>query len=237
MKKYFLIIAITLAAVGANAQGYNYNQYGIEFGISSVKGYTNVARNYDNYAYNLNFVYNYSPYLPVMIELQAGRLTGGGLTVDRDKYKRQYQNNYKAIILHADVMAGEIMDYDDSFFKDFLKNFYLGTGVGVIANSLKVQRYSLDDPTYRFPGKDGGVNFMLPLRFGYQIKIYNDVDMPVFGIDLGYRHNIVFGEGLDGYNDPSGKFKNNALSQYRQITIGLRYNFGSETSYVKSIRR
>ena len=217
--------------------GYNYNQYGIGFGFSSVKGYTNVKRNYDHYAYNLNFIYNYSPYLPVMAELQVGTLSGGGLTVDRDLYRRQYLNKYKALILHADVQGGEIMDYQDNFFLDVLKNFYLGTGVGIIANSLTVQRTSLDDPNYVFPGDNSGVNFMLPFRFGYEIKIYNEVDMPVFGIDIGYRHNIVFGEGLDGYNDTSGKFKNNALSQYRQITIGIRYNFGTETSYNKSIRR
>jgi hypothetical protein len=237
LKKYFLFIFIALAALEVKAQGsYNYNDFGIGVGVSSVKGYTNVRRNYDNYAYNLNFTYNYSPYLPVTLELQAGKLTGGGLTVDRDLYRRQYENNYKAILLHIDVQAGEIMDYERNTFLNIIKNFYLGTGGGFVANSLKVQRTSLDDPNYRFPGRDNGINFMLPLRFGYEIKIYNEIDMPVFGIDIGYRHNIVFGEGLDGYNDPSSKFKNNALSQYRQITIGLKYNFGRETSYTKAIR-
>jgi hypothetical protein len=237
LKKYFLFIALALASFKIKAQGgYNYNSFGIGIGASSVKGYTNVARNYTHQAYNLNLVYNYSPYVPIMVELQAGTLSGGGLTVEEDRYRRQYKNNFKAAILHADLQLGEVMDYQRNWVMNFLKNFYLGSGVGFISNSLKVQRTSLDDPNYVFPGDDSGINVMIPLRFGYEIKIYNYDDMPVFGIDLGYRHNVVFGEGLDGYNDPSGKFKNNALSQYRQITIGLRYNFGTETSYNKSIR-
>lgn len=236
MKKYFLLILITAAACSVKAQGYNYNNYGIGFGVSSVKGYTNVARNYDNMAYNINFVYNYSPYVPVMAEFQFGTLTGGGLTVDRDPYRRQYKNNYNAVYLHADLQAGEVMDYQGSFLLDILKNFYIGTGAGFVLNNLTVQRTSLDDPNYVFPGKNSGINFSLPLRFGYEFKIYNEYDMPIFNIDLGYRHNVVFGEGLDGYNDPSSKFKNNALSQYRQITVGIRFNFGAESAYDRSIR-
>lgn len=235
MKKLILFIAITLAAFTAKAQ-YNYNTLGVGVGFSSVKGYTNVARNYDEKAYNVNLIYNYSPYLPVAVEYQWGKLTGGGLTVDRDKYRRQYSNNYKALILHADLYAGEIIDYEDSFFKNFLKNFFIGTGIGAISNNLTVQRTSLDDPNYVFPGDNSGINIMIPLRAGYEIRLYGAYDQPFVGLILGYNHSLVFGEGLDGYNDPAGTFKNNALSQYRQITVGLRVNFGNEVSYTKSIR-
>ncbi|WP_374948977.1 hypothetical protein [Mucilaginibacter sp.] len=235
MKKLILFIAITLTALAANAQ-YNYNTLGVGIGASSVRGYTNVKRNYDEKAYNLNIIYNYSPYVPVAVEFQFGKLTGGGLTVDRDLYRRQYSNKYKALIVHADLYAGEVMDYDNSFFKNFLKNFFLGTGVGVISNDLTVQRTSLDDPNYVFPGDNSGVNLMIPLRAGYEIRLYGEYNQPFVGLILGYNHSVVFGEGLDGYNDPSSKFRNNALSQYRQITVGLRVNFGNEVSYTKPIR-
>jgi hypothetical protein len=235
LKKTFLFIVITLAAFTARAQ-YNYSTLGVGIGFSSVKGYTNVKRNYDEKAYNLNFIYNYSPYVPIAAEIQFGKLTGGGLTVDRDFYRRQYANNYKALIIHADLQFGEIIEYENSFFMKLLKDFYVGTGVGAISNSLKVQRTSLDDPNYVFPGDNSGINLLIPLRAGYEFKIYDDYNQPFMGIIVGYNHNIVFGEGLDGYNDPSSKFKNNALSQYRQITVGVRVNFGSSVSYSKSIR-
>jgi hypothetical protein len=222
VKKYFLFVVITLATFTARAQD-NYNTYGIGVDYSSVKGYTNVKNSYNENAYNLSFIYNYSQYVPIAVEVQFGKLTGGGLTVDKDLYRRQYSNNYKAIILHADLQAGEIMGDE----KNFLKNFYLGTGIGAISNNLTVQRTSLNNPNYVFPGDNSGTNIMIPFRFGYEFKIYGEYNQPFMGIIAGYNHNVVFGEGLDGYNDPVSKFKNNALSQYRQITVGVRVNFGN----------
>jgi hypothetical protein len=56
-------------------------------------------------------------------------------------------------------------------------------------------------------------------------------------IDIAYIHSLVFGEGLDGYNDPPSTFKNNATNQYRQILIGIKFHFGNITAYNKLIRR
>jgi hypothetical protein len=74
------------------------------------------------------------------------------------------------------------------------------------------------------------------LRFGYEFKIYDSYNEPSMAIDLGYIHTVAFGEGLDGYDDPSSKFKNDALDQYRQISISFKYYFGKVTSYNKLIR-
>jgi hypothetical protein len=68
---------------------------------------------------------------------------------------------------------------------------------------------------------------MIPIRLGYEYAVTNDFGEPIFRVTLSYEHNLVFGEGLDGYNDPSSHFKNNNLDQYRQITIGVKFNFGS----------
>jgi hypothetical protein len=123
-----------------------------------------------------------------------------------------------------------------------LKDFYAGTGVGFISNANTVQRYSVNAAPYpqpgyyKFPGNDNSLDLMVPLRIGYEFKIYDAYNEPSIAIDLGYIHTIAFGEGLDGYNDPSSKFKNNALDQYRQITIMFKYFFGNVTSYNKLIR-
>jgi len=222
-------------AFTAKAQ-YNYSTLGVGIGFSSVKGYTNLRKNNNDKAYDFNFIYNYSPYVPIAAEIQFGKLSGGGLTIDQDLHRRQYSNNYKALIIHADLQAGEVIEYENSPFMNFIKGFYIGTGIGLISNNLKVQRTSLDNPNYVFPGKDDGINLALPLRFGYELKIYDDYDQPFMGIIVGYNHSVIFGGDLDGYSDPSGKFKNNALSQYRQINVGLRFNFGNTVSYNRSIR-
>ncbi len=174
--------------------------------------------------------------MPIGLEFQLGKLSGGGTDLKIDKDGRQFVNNYKALILHMDVQAGEVINYQGSTVLNVLKNFYLGAGIGGIANSVVTQRTSVIDPTYTFPGKDNGINLIVPLRFGYEFKFYNEYDQPNVRLDIGYQHNLTFGEGLDGYADPSTKFKNNALDQYRQITVGIKVNFGGQNSYDKEIR-
>jgi hypothetical protein len=137
-----------------------------------------------------------------------------------------------------------IMDYGDSWFLDRVKGLYLGTGIGFIYNNLtSIQRYNQfieNDPigsTRGFEGKNNGLNLILPLRFGYEFKIYDDYDQPRYGIDIGIQHYFDIGEGIDGYNDNSKIYKNNAIDQYTYVTIGFKYNFGNTTSYTKLIRK
>jgi hypothetical protein len=248
LKKLVLLFVFTISAVLAKAQlGYNYKEFGIGLDVNYERGYTNVNRQTENIGTNLNFIYNYSPYIPVVAELQFGTLSGGGLTPDLDKYGRKYSNHYEAFLLHADFQLGEVIDYSQSEFLNIIKNFYFGSGLGVVFNSNSVQRTNIYDgtnglpnngpSTYIFPGSDNSINLTVPLRFGYEFKVYNSYEEPYLAFDIGYVHNLVFGEGLDGYDDPSNKFKNNATNQYRQIQVGVKFFFGNITSFNKLIRR
>jgi hypothetical protein len=243
LKKYILFFVSVLAVITVKAQsGYNYQEWGVGADASYIRGYTNVQKQYDHPSFNFNVIYNYNPYLPVMAEFQTGTLSGGGLLPSQDKYGREYTNHYKALIFHADVQLGSAIDYEYSWILQILKDFYVGTGVGFISNSNTVQRYSIYAPPYpqpgyyKFPGNDNSVDLMVPLRFGYEFKFYDDYNEPSFAINVGYIHNLAFNEGLDGYNDPPSKFKNNAVDQYRQIVVGFRYYFGRVVSYNKLIR-
>nr|WP_067062910.1 hypothetical protein [Mucilaginibacter sp. L294] len=238
MKKYLLFIALTLCFYKGKAQGsLNYAMYGIGISASENRPYADLKREYKNKSYAITGNYFFTPYVPIGLEFQFGKLSGGGNTVDLDKDLRRYENNYKALILHMDVQLGEVINYERNAFLNIVKNFYAGAGVGGIYNKVDANRTQDGSvPLYTFPGKDNSVNFIVPLRFGYEFKFYNAYDQPNIRLDIGYQHNLTFGEGLDGYDDPSTKFKNNALDQYRQITIGIKVNFGGEGSYDKDIR-
>lgn len=205
-----------------------------------MRGYTNIPRQDNNIGFNGNFTYNYNPYIPIELELQKGMLSGGGLTVDKDRYGRKFTNNFLALYLHADVQLGAVIDYGNGWFLNVVKNFYLGSGIGLVRNNNKVQRTNVilanGGTDYVFPGSDQSTNFSIPLRVGYEFKIFDSYNEPGWAIDIGYVHNIVFGEGLDGYDDPTAKFKNNATNQYRQFTIGFKYFFGNTVSYNKLVR-
>lgn len=237
MKKYILFFVALIAAITVKAQsGYNYYEWGIGGDASYERGYTNITQQNSHIGFNGNIIYNYNPYLPIEAEFQTGQLSGGGPLPKQDPYGRQYVNNYKAVILHADVQLGATIDYSGSWILNIVKNFYAGTGIGLINNSNVVQRTSIYEPSYVFPGKDNSLDFMVPLRFGYEFKIWDSYNQPSMAIDIGYIHNLAFGEGLDGYDDPESKFKNNATNQYRQITIGFKYYFGTTVAFNKLIR-
>ena len=144
MKKLILFLAFAFSAIIVKAQvGYNYKEFAVGLDISYERGYTNLAKQYDHIGESLNFTYNYSPYIPVTAELQFGTLSGGGLTPNIDKSGRQYTNHYEAFVVHGDFMMGEIIDYSESDILNILKNFYIGSGIGVVFNSNTVQRTNL----------------------------------------------------------------------------------------------
>lgn len=233
MKKLILFISLFVCAATAKAQ-YNYSEWGFGGGYSIVRPYSDLAQNNKDKSFNVDLYYNYSPYLPFALEVQKGRLSGGNDLTDPSH--RYFTNNFLSISVHADLQLGEIIDYDNNFFLQLCKGLYLGTGVGGSFNNVAVRRYAVDDPTYRFPGKDRSLNLLVPIRFGYEVKIYNYDDEPFMSISVGYVHNLTFSEGMDGYDDPSNHFKNNAQDMFSQITVGLKFNIGEPVSYIKSIK-
>ncbi|GAA4332414.1 hypothetical protein GCM10023149_38690 [Mucilaginibacter gynuensis] len=216
-------------------QSYNYREWAIGITGGMTKPFCDLQKTDFGYSGGATITYNYNPYIPLTAEFQFGRLSGGDIFSDKDT--RQFTNNYKAALIYGDVQLGSFIEYSYSGFLDAIKGFYGGTGVGFIMNNNKTNRYSRTNVGYRFPGVDKSSNFMVPVRFGYEFKIFDAYDDPYLRITIGYVHNFTFGEGLDGYNDPPEIFKNDQPDQYNQITIGIRYDFGREVSYNKFIRR
>jgi hypothetical protein len=237
--KKSLIIALILFLCHKNllAQlSYNFLNYSIGVGAGFVRADADLAQHITKQAIFGTLSYNYSPYITITGELQAGKLAGGDPNTDKDT--RAFVNNYKAILLYGDVQAGEFIDYQYRDLANILKNVYVGTGVGIIHNAMAyVQRASLNNPGYIFPGEDSSTELMVPLRIGYEFKFFNRYQEPNIRVNIGYQESLVYGEGLDGYNDPPTKFKNHHVDRYSLISIGVKYNFGSPVTYKKPINR
>ncbi len=215
-----------------------YYDYGFGVGASYDKAFADTKRHDAHPGFNFNFTYNFTPFLPLAAEFQFGTLSGGGRTVDKDAYGRYFKNAYKAMVIRADALFGSFINYSDSDVLTALKDLYVGCGAGVIGNNLvDVQRTNLiaaNGPlNYTFPGKDNGLNPLVALRVGYDLKINNNFDEPRYHINIGYQYNVTFGEGLDGYNDDPKVFKNNSPDQYGQIMLVFRMDFGQTSVYSK----
>ena len=247
LKKYILFFIVVFAAGTVKAQsGYTYQQFGVGVDAGYVHGYTNLATQYSHPSYSISGVYSLTPYIPIAAELQFGQLSGGDSPYNvynpaapLDKYGRGYVNTYKAFYLHADYQLGNDIDYSYGTFLQIIKNFYVGTGIGFVSNNNQNQRTNLipsnGSTSYVFPGKSTGVDPVLPLRVGYEFKIYNYYNVPSMALDLGYTQYIDFGSGLDGYSNPP-PFKQKYLNQYGQFVVSLKFFFGEPVPYNKLIR-
>jgi len=127
------------------------------------------------------------------------------------------------------VQAGEVIDYSNSPFANALKNLYLSAGIGMVVNDLSTNRYSYKIPDYYTPGDDHSEEIYIPLRIGYEFKLFNQYNQPSVKIDLAYQTNLIMGDDLDGF--VTGKTND----KYTEIVLGVKFSLGSITSYRKQI--
>ncbi len=223
------IVFVAFAAQLAQAQkGYNFDQFDIGVSANSNQVYGDAESRKSTFSGAVNLNYNITPYANIVAEFQAGTLAGG----DSLKYRsgRQFKSNYKAFILRGQLQAGEIMDYSTSSFKNALKGLYISSGIGLSSNDIKyAARVSNTDPPFFSPGKNSSNEFFVPVRIGYELKLFNAYNMPTVKFDIGYQANIMLGENLDGYNTGA------ATDIWQQLSIGVKLSLGGSTSYRKSV--
>ncbi len=219
-KTTILTLLVCCTSLIAKAQiGYDYSQYdiGVAAGFDQVDG--NAQTQPFSESIHFNFTFNYTPYTNFVLEAQFGKLTGG------DSIKtisgRYFNNDFSAFIFRGQLQLGEVLDYSHSQFSNAVKNLYLSAGMGYIINYItKINRYSIQVPGLYSGGKNSSNELFIPLRLGYEFKIFNSFQQPSVKIDLGYQYNYVLGNGVDGFSGPK---KDEA---YTQMVIGVKFAFG-----------
>ncbi|UEG52614.1 hypothetical protein LLH06_16815 [Mucilaginibacter daejeonensis] len=230
MKRYLFTLSICLISFLAKAQlGYNYAQY--DLGVSGALNYayTDAETIKGTPAVHLHFTYNHTPFLNYIAEVQLGKLAGGDSV--NTLSGRQFKNNYSAVSFRVQLQAGELINYENSMFFNALKNIYVSSGIGVIYNNMdEIHRNSLYIPDYTSTGRNNSSEAFIPIKLGYEFKIFNSYDEPAVKLDLGYQHNLILGDQLDGIK--AGIHKD----MYKQFVVTLKFGIGGYTSYRKSIR-
>ena len=230
IKKIVLTLFLGFSAVIVKAQiGFNYSKYdvGVAAGFNQVFGDASTETTTTSAIFS--FTYNQTPYTNFVLEGQFGQLKGGNYVKDRSK--RQFANNFRAFDLRGQLQLGELIDYSRSPFANFIKNGYVSTGIGEISDQITFITRDNNYGRFTTPGQNDSNEIYIPIRLGYEIKVYNQYNEPSFKIDLAYQYYLIFGDNLDGYT--WGK-SNDILSQ---VTIGLKFAIGgSVTSYRKQIQ-
>lgn len=239
LKKISLIIAFVVISFSVSAQiGYNYDQFSLGVGINSVKINGDLNKAYRQASYSANLSYHFTPFVTFSAEAQFGRLNSANADSTKTYYGEQSSNKFTTIMFNADVQLGEFINYNDDFsaipiltkILNGAKNIYIGTGAGVIFNKMDyINRQDFLDPNIILGGLDKSNELIIPVRIGYEYKIYNAYDEPQIRINLGYQINYAIGDNMDGFKMG---LHNDSFSQ---LTLGIKVGIGGVTSYRKPI--
>lgn len=229
LKAIFIILLICPAFIAQAQNGYNYAQYDIGTAVGFDKVYGDAETVKTMPAIHFNFTYNSTPFVNFVFEAQLGKLRGGDSVLT--KSGRYFNNDFAAFIFRGQLQLGEIMDYSRSPVQNALKNLYVSIGAGFVRNHItQVSRTSKQVADFYTGGDDQSKEPFIPLRIGYEIKLYNRYSQPSAKIDIGYGYNYVLGDDLDGFVAGAKK------DIYTQFTLGVKFALGSAlTSYRKQI--
>ncbi|WP_316826465.1 hypothetical protein [Pedobacter miscanthi] len=234
---YITLLLVFIGSFSFAQSNYFKMSYGFGGGVN--KSYTDVYKGGFGYTAYGVFDYHITPFVTLGLEGQYGMVQGGDIV--NDPHNRQFVNKYKTLSVNVKLMLGEVVDYDKSEFLYNIRGLYLGLGVGVVNNNITdIVRYKPSwaayDPGYGpFPGQDKSNNLLVPLNFGFNYFINDGYGYMRYVININAQSNFTFGEGLDGYNDSSTKFKNYSPDVYNAYTIGFKYMLGRIKSYRKTL--
>ncbi len=239
LKKFSLLVAFVVISLSVSAQiGYNYDQFSLGVGISSAKIHGDLNKTYSQAAYAVNLNYHFTPFVTFSGEAQFGRLESGNADSTKAYYGEQSSNKFTTLMFHADVQLGEFINYNDDFsaipiltkILNGAKNIYIGTGAGVIFNKMDyINRQDYIDPNIVLTGLDKSNELIIPVRIGYEYKIYNGYDEPKIRLNIGYQANYAIGDNMDGFK------MGQSNDWFSQITFGIKVGIGGVTSYRKPI--
>jgi hypothetical protein len=230
LKTTLLTLFFCYAVLTAKAQiGYNYAPYDIGTSVGFNKVYGDAETLTTMPSINFNFTYNATPFTNFVFEAQLGKLRGGDSVLT--KSGRYFNNDFAAFIFRGQLQFGEFLDYSNSTLNNALKNLYVSAGIGFVRNHItQISRNSEQVAGFYTGGDDNTKEPFIPLRIGYEFKLYNSYSQPSVKIDLGYGYNYVLGDGLDGFTAGSKK------DVYTQFTLGVKFAIGAAAiSYRKQI--
>jgi hypothetical protein len=224
MKKVSTTVIALLLCMNVMAQS-NFYKISIGGGIGYTHSFTDVKKHDFDLAGYGTLDYHFTPFFSLGAEIQKGQIVGG--SIETDPFERQFINSYAAATINTKVALGAFINYNSGYFSNFAKDVYLGVGAGIIRNRMKsVVRFQESNPLYRFPGDNYSNDIVLPFNLGTNIYFRSFSGFPRLAININLQTNVTIGEGLDGYNDSSEKFKNSSPDIYNYYSVGVKYHFG-----------
>ena len=229
-KTTLLTLLICCTAFIAKAQlGYNYSQFDVGTSVGFNQVYGDAAPQKTTASINFNFTFNATPYTNFVFEAQLGQFAAGDSTKSPGL---QFTSSFYAFIFRGQLQFGEFLDYQRSPFLNAVKNLYVSAGVGYLYNHVtEISRA----PASEIAGLTINSTLrtqepFIPLRLGYEFKVFNQYQQPSLKVDVGYEYNYILSDNADGYLYSGRK------DAFTQIFIGVKFAIGGGVvSYRKQI--
>ena len=173
--------------------------------------------------------YHITPFSFAGIEVQKGNISGGDKA--NDPHLRFFNNSYMAVMVNGRTQLGQFVDFESSNLLYAIRGFYIGAGIGIINNKM-ADIVRTQPGTGRInPGLDKATNLLLPINTGISFNIVDKWRFTKFIFSVNYQSNMLFGEDIDGYNDPKSQGFKNGRDFLGVASVGIRYCFGPEGLY------
>jgi hypothetical protein len=225
--KIYLVVALLFVFSGLSAQT-RYQQFTIGGGAGAATAFAGADIIQTNPAFYASACYYPMPVFNIDLEGQLGTLSGdpAGKGIDL----KGFTNNYKAVILDANLHLGAFFDPEKNGFLNVLKNFYGGLGYGVMNNSVS-NIYILNTKTTNHVTN---TLHMIAFDGGYECNILrNKYNEPLLKASLSLNLYDVPAKGLDGYYDNYAR----AYSYYTYYSVGLKYTIIIKAPYGKGYNK
>lgn len=223
----FITIIICTSSFAKAQLGYEFYKFdlGVSAGFNQVFGAAPTSPFTESF--NVNFSYNPSPFFNIVAEGQFGTFAGGSLNTFS---RRKFASNFNAYTVRFQIQAGEFIDYQNDALANALKNVYVASGIGLeFSQTTSITRTNTYGNSYS-PGPNNIADFFIPFRLGYEFKIFNKYNEPKVKIDIADNVNLIMNNNIDGYLAKYATF-----GVYSQISVGVKFAFGTHESYRKQI--
>ena len=227
LTKLYIFFFLLFVFSSASAQT-RYQQFTAGGGAGAAKAYAGADVPKINTAFYADI--GYYPFSVFNIELEGQSGTLSGVSSFNSRSLKNFNNNYQAVILDANLYLGVFFDAQKNSFLNVIKNFYGGVGYGVISCSIN----NVEIPITGAINHVNNTLKIIPFKAGYEYDIFrNSYNEPLLKIDVSARLNYVMGQGLDGYYDSYAK----AYSFYAFYAVGIKYTFIIHSTYGKSYNK
>src|SRR6185503_5475853 len=207
------VIILLAASLQLKAQDY-FKQLAIGGSVGTTEALAGASVHKSYIAFSGNVGYYPTSYINFTIEGQGGKMVGSPAAATLYKNKKTFVNNYLSFAFGANISLGSFYDNPEDGLHKYISPFYFGGGLGLIND--RVTR--LDQVTLQTVDVPPHMNFILPLKIGYEFTAATRDEIPILKVDLAFSFNFT-GRGIDGYYDQSPL----AIYFYTYTSVGLKY--------------